>query len=133
MHTTLLVAICLLGQGRGTASIEFRNRTKDQTVTVWIWKNTNRGWVRVDEAQVLGPKLTRRLPVSTGHYRLSFKSDFNATLVMDRTLRAGELDLLQIGEPAATGEGSRQMRVFAVRSNGGYNEAKPPPMTPPSS
>jgi len=133
MHTTLLVAICLLGQGRGAASMEFHNRTKDQTVTVWIWKNTNRGWVRVDEAQVLGPKLTRRLPLSAGQYRLSFKSDTNATLVMNRVLTAGALDVLQIGEPDATGEGSRQMRVFAVRSRNSYNEAKPPPMTPPSS
>jgi hypothetical protein len=128
MTATLLLAVGVLGQARNAGSFEFRNQTRDQTVTIWIWSRDRRVWANNQRPVVLRPNQSVRVDLSIGKYHLSLKSQFNSTLVLDRELVPGHVDRLRFGEPG----GTRQMRIFTVRDDyGNYTEAEAPPMTLP--
>jgi hypothetical protein len=96
MHAALLLTTSLLTQ-YPTASMEFRNQTYGQSVTIWVWNYAGRGWANGGRPLVLRPNAAGRLNLYAGRYRIYVNDGTNASVTYDRVLAPNQVTRMGIG------------------------------------
>jgi hypothetical protein len=103
MHAALLFSLVLVSQAERNPSMEFRNATGGQTVTIWIWCYSHGNWANNSQPVVLNNEEARRVELHTGNFRVYARNQQGVSVINERVLLSGEIDRIRVETSAPVG------------------------------